>query len=115
MPAEIVHAADCASLWGVYEVPSDSDPEKKYRVTLYGESAATCNCKAYEFFKGDAWDRTCKHINQVWNGACKYNINWGTGCEKPAFRPVAYSSPHIIEGKSCPSCGGPVVAVRRAV
>lgn len=115
MPAQRITTADCASLWGAYEVPSDSDPEKKYTVRLYGESGAVCSCPAWRFFKGEEWDRTCKHVERIWNGTCKWNIQWSEGIKDPEFRPVTYTSGNFASGESCPACGGKMIAVNRAV
>jgi hypothetical protein len=113
MPAEIISAADCASLFGRYEVPG-SKPGTKWTVDLYGETAATCDCPSYTYFKGDHWDRTCKHVVAVFVGACKYNSQWSEGNPHPTHVPISYNATPI-PGEKCPACGGPVVSVRRAV
>lgn len=111
---------DCASNFGVFEVPS-SRPGKTWRVELHGsEGPARCWCPAYAYFKGEPWDRTCKHLEQLWDnehGACLYNPQWRDGIRQPELKPVSYTTASGFgpEGECCPACGGPVIAVRRAV
>lgn len=114
MPAEIVTMADCASNYGVFHVPSDSNPHQHYVVVLNGsEGPAHCNCQAFKFAPEGAKD--CKHVRRVWEQACLYNPQWRDGQSDPALKPVQLTYDRTIEGESCPACGGPVVAVRRAV
>lgn len=117
MGVDIIPALDCASAFGVYEMPSKSRPSLRHRLILHGETDASCACEAWQNFKGEPWDRTCPHMKAVWdrtNGACLYNMQWCEGIADPKIRPVGYTAP-LVPGEKCPACGGPVVAVRRAV
>lgn len=117
MGLSIETMADCASCFGVFKVPG-SKPGVAYTVHLGGESWASCNCPAYTFSKKPAYDRTCKHIDTIWNrqsGACLYNPQWNKGLANPGFMPVDYTNGDFVTSETCPACGGPVIAVRRAV
>ena len=72
VPAEIIVMEDCASNYGIFEVESESNPDVKYTVELYGsEGPAHCPC---ESFKYSGLNRECKHIRALWEGgACLYN------------------------------------------
>lgn len=110
MPADIVTLLDCASNYGVFVITGSTDT---YTVTFSGsEGPAHCTCKAFKFSGND---RDCKHIRQVWEQACLYNAQWHDGQANPELRPVEYTYDAIVPGNKCPACGGPVVAVRRAV
>lgn len=113
MPADIVTMADCASNYGVFKMPGSRG--ETHTVTLGGsEGGAHCTCKAWQFAAWD--DKDCKHVRRLWNGgACLYNPQWKDGTANPEFRPVSYTYDAIIPGEECPACGGPMVAVRRAV
>lgn len=111
MPAEIIVMADCQSNYGVYKLPGSKGTV--YTVSFGGsEGPAHCTCPAYKF-SGEG--RHCKHIEKVWNGACMYNPQWCKGHNPIRFKPVEYTYDAVVPDEECPNCGGPVVAVRRAV
>jgi hypothetical protein len=115
MPADIVVMADCQSNYGVYKVRSDSNRRKFYTVSFGGsEGPAHCTCKAFQY-SGPFGDQHCKHVERVWNGACMYNPQWCDGHQPVEFEPMDYNYNMVVEGEQCPNCGGPMVAVRRAV
>lgn len=112
MPAEIVVMEDCASNYGVFYVPSSSGMGRVHTVTFSGsEGPAHCTCESYKYSR----DRDCKHIRKVWEQACLYNPQWHNGQPDPELRPIEYTYDAIVPGSTCPACGGPTVAVRRAV
>ena len=111
MPVDIVTMRDCASNYGIFDVPSDST-DKKYTVSFSGESGAHCTCPAYQW-SGNP--KNCKHIDRVYKGACMYNPQYNDGKADPEYRPAGYNYIEGLEGDSCPACGGPTVLVRRAV
>jgi hypothetical protein len=115
MSYDIVVMEDCASNYGVFQVPG-SKAGTMYLVSLLGsEGGASCGCAAFRFSKRPVYDRSCKHIARLWEGgACLYNPQWKDGTAKPEFRPVRYTY-EAFTGGHCPACGGPAVAVRRAV
>lgn len=111
MSIDIVVMSDCASNYGVFHIPS-SDGKSVYTVTLSGsEGPAHCNCKAFGF---SGAKQTCKHVKQVYDGACLYNPQWHDANPNPRVRPVDYCYDAVVLDKTC-ECGGPMVAVRRAV
>lgn len=111
MSIDIVVMSDCASNYGVYSVHG-SKPGTVYTVTLSGsEGPAHCTCAAFKF-SGEK--QTCKHVSLVYKEACLYNPQWHDAKEKPGIRPVGYVYDRIVPGETC-ACGGPMVAVRRAV
>lgn len=111
MPAEIVVMADCQSNYGVFEVTGSKG--NTYTVTFSGsEGAAHCTCPAWKYSGEEMY---CKHIEQVWNGACMFNPQWCGGHTPVTFKPKSYTYDAVVPGEQCPNCGGPMVAVRRAV
>jgi hypothetical protein len=109
MSAEIVVMADCASNYGTYQVPGSKGAT--WVVSLNGsEGPVHCSCPAYKYSR----DQACKHCDLVLRQACLYNPQCGPGREDPAMVPVSYNYDKFVEG-ACPMCGGPMVAVRRAV
>lgn len=110
MPAEIVTATCCAQYHADFKVTGSRGDE--YTVSFTGmEGAAYCTCKAWEFAPWD--NKNCKHIEKVWKEACLWNPQWRDGGEN-IITPTSYRQDGL-QGESCPSCGGPVVAVRIAV
>jgi hypothetical protein len=110
MGYDIVTMEDCASNYGTFKVPGSKGAE--YVVTMNGsEGMPHCTCKAYDFAPWDAKD--CKHIRQVWEEACLYNPQWRDGKSDPKLRPASTDTP--LPDSKCPACGGPTIAVRRAV
>ncbi len=109
MGYDIVVMEDCASCFGVFHI--EGSHGEKYVVTFGGESYAHCTCKAFQFSR----DHHCKHIDEVYRNACMYNSQYNDGNPNPKYRPVDYTYHAVVEGDKCPACGGPVVAVRRAV
>lgn len=108
MPAEITMMEDCASNYGVFEVQGSTGT---YTVSFSGsEGPAHCTCPA---FKYSGTEQTCKHIKKVWDEACFYNPQWHDANPEPAIRPKDYTY-DAFTGGTC-VCGGPLVAVRRAV
>jgi hypothetical protein len=108
MPAEVVVMYDCASNFATYEVPGSSG--NTYDVTLGGETYAHCPCTGFGFRKD------CSHVKYVWDHACLYNPQWHDGKENPDLVPKEYErTVGFNEKVRCPACGGPSVAVRRAV
>jgi hypothetical protein len=109
MSISIETAEDCASNYGVFEVEGSNG--KVYTVTFTGsEGPAFCSCPAYKF-SGEKMD--CKHIKQVYEGACFYNPQWNDGNSHPKYKPEEYSYTQFSE-HACPKCGGPSVYVKRA-
>jgi hypothetical protein len=106
---DIVIMEDCASNYGVFEV--EGSRGAKYSVTLNGsEGPADCTCPAYKF-SGER--RDCKHVARVFAEACLYNPQWHDAKEAPTLRPKDYTYSCFTNSKC--RCGGPMVAVRRAV
>lgn len=92
---------NCASAFGVYQVPG-SRPGTAYMVKFYGTTSdATCECQGFKFSK------TCKHIAQVYTEACMWHETDDPGIV-PELTPLSFTKTPM-EGKSCPVCGGPVV------
>ena len=112
MSCSIEVMEDCASAFGIYDVPG-SRPGTTWRVELHGETYAHCSCPAFTYFKGDAMDRTCKHIRWVFDHACLGNQQWREAKENPEARPVGLTC-DAFTGNRC-LCGERLVAVRRAV
>lgn len=115
MPVQRVPAEFCGSLFGIYDVPSDSG-SGSYVVEISGTSGMTCTCKAYQFSAPGSrpWDRECKHTQRVWDAICKWNPQWCEGDPEPAMRPRAYTDRRFTGGE-CPACKGPLVPVMIAV
>lgn len=102
----------CADYFAAFMVPGSRG--NLYRVELYGgEGPATCECPAFKFHKGEIYDRTCKHIEYVWQNACLYNPQWHDGGPRK-IKPMEYLDEARLYGE-CPCCGGPMVPVRIAV
>lgn len=111
MPAEIVTGRFCANYFSLFKVPG-SKPGVTYTVCLDG---GTCTCLAYQYFRGEEHDRTCKHVTLVFRSVCTWNEQWGEGREN-LFQPVPDSRNYpVIPGETCPGCGGPVCPVKIAV
>lgn len=109
MSITIATAEDCASNYGVFEVQG-SQPEP-YVVSFSGsEGPAHCTCPAYKF-SGEKMH--CKHIDEVYKGACFYNPQWHDGNTDPSYRPVDYTYTQFSDSK-CKRCGDRMVYVRRA-
>lgn len=109
MGIDIVVMEDCASNYGVFKVSGSKGA--LYDVTLNGsEGPAHCTCKAFQF---SGKERSCRHIRKVLSEACLYNPQWHDAKEKPAIRPTSYTYMAFTSNKC--ECGGPMVAVRRAV
>lgn len=107
MSIDIVTMEDCASNYGVFQVPG-SKPGVTYTVTFSGsEGPAHCTCKGFEH-RGD-----CKHIKYVWDNACLYNPQWKDSVENPKLRPVDYTYTAFSPNKC--ACGDKKVYVKRAV
>lgn len=113
MSYEVVNMEDCASNFASYKVPGSSGT---YEVTLGGESFVHCQdlendvpCLGFSY-RGD-----CKHIRYVWDNACLYNPQYHDG--GPATLKPEYDErqPGFLADGKCPACGGPTVAVKRAV
>lgn len=111
MPAETITMIDCATNYGIYKIPGSKG--KEHIVTMNGsEGKADCTC---DDFKYRGWKTgKCKHIEQVWNQACMFNPQWHDGKTNPALVPVDFGRESFVTGSTC-VCGGPMVAVRRAV
>jgi len=110
MGIEIITMEDCASNYGVFDVPG-SKPGTSYTVTLHGsEQAPHCTCPAFMYSK----DQDCKHVKRVWQDACLFNPQWKDGKTDPALRPREYGY-HTFSTHPCPCCGGKMVYVKRAV
>ena len=114
MGYEIVTGEFCASYYASYTVPG-SKPDTEWHVSHDGILPPHCDCPAFMYYKGDPWDRTCKHINYVWNHACMWNCQWHEGNKEITVKPDSIDEGNVIKGSSCPNCGGPVVAVKIAV
>lgn len=114
MGYEVVNMEDCASNFAEYEVPGSSGP---YVVIMGGESYVDCREKASgEQCKGFKFNQKCKHIKYVWDNACLYNPQWhdgGPNTLKPKH--LDERQPGFLPNGKCPACGGPTVAVKRAV
>jgi hypothetical protein len=109
MIAEIIVMEDCASNYGTFEV--EGSKGKKYQVTLSGsEGPAHCTCPAFKF-SGER--QTCKHVEKVLNDACLFNPQWHDAKDGPQLRPIGYNYDAFTGSQR--ACGGPMVAVRRAV
>lgn len=109
MSIDIVVMQDCASNYGVFAIPGSKG--QTYRITLHGsEDRGFCQCKSFEYHAN------CKHLEMLWkNGACLYNPQWKDGQKNPPYRPIDYTTHLSSTSDKCPACGGPTVAVRRAV
>ena len=61
-----------------------------------------CTCQAFKFYKGDPFDRTCKHIKMIQKSPdyCGWDGHFHEG--------------HAGDDK-CPRCGGPVFSYGQAV
>ena len=110
MSIDIVTMEDCASNYGVFEVPG-SKPGTSYIVTFNGsEGPAHCTCEGYRW-SGKL--KSCRHIKLVYDLACLYNPQWHDSNENPKLKPVSYTYDRFSRSKC--ACGGPMVYVRRAV
>ena len=98
---------DCASNFAIFEMPS-RDGKSTYEVEIGGESYTRCPCRGFHY------RQNCHHLEELWRGACFYNPQWHDGREDPEYTPKSYTHP-LVEGERCPACGGPMVAVLRAV
>lgn len=117
MPAEIVTGRFCASWFSDFYVPSSSS-QAIYKVSMGGTSHVHCTCPAFRHFRGAEYDRTCKHIAEVFAGACLWNEQWRSGPESGEITcwPIEGSCDYqMVPGESCPTCGGPVCPVKIAV
>ena len=112
MSYDIVVMEDCASNYGVFDV--EGSRGAVHTVTLGGsEGPAHCTCPSFFYKPGEVFDKTCKHTDLVIEEACLYNPQWREGKADPR-RPDRYLD-RSFTGSKCPDCGGPMVAVRRAV
>lgn len=111
MPAEIVTGRFCADYFSVFDVPGSKGA--MWHVVMNG-TEASCDCPAFRYFKGDPWDRTCKHITYVWDHACLWNEQWCDG-KADDLEPAESTGYPRIPGATCPACGGPVCPVKIAV
>lgn len=106
MSASIEMAEDCASNYGVYEV--EGSKGDTYTVALYGsEAGGSCDCPGFKF-RGD-----CKHLAEVYEGACLYNPQWHDANPNPAVRPTAHTYTQFSKDGKC-ECGERTVYVKRA-
>lgn len=113
MPAQLMPAEVCGSWFGNYTIKG-SQPGTRWIIELRGaEGEPYHNCPAWRYFKGELWDRTCKHMKRLHDEACLWNPQWDSGRESPTMVPETYSQPHT--GSACPSCGGPMVGIMIAV
>ena len=113
MSIDIQTVGFCSSYFAVYDVQSDSNSAQFYAVTLHGTSSAHCTCEAFRWARGD----NCKHIERVWREACLWNPQWRDRdpLDPPVVQwPVEYL-PEVPFLGQCPSCGGPLTAVKIAV
>jgi len=114
---DIITVGFCSSYWGVYEVPSSSDPSKTYRVTLASpEGEVDCSCPDFEN-RGQFRDPpSCKHTDRVQREACLWNPQWFDGNKPVKLKPIEYHyATDAILVKKCPNCGADVCPVRVAV
>lgn len=58
------HAKGTANGWDIVEVPSDSNPNKKYRVDI---THGRCSCPAWVFAnrRANGLKPTCKHLDRL--------------------------------------------------
>ena len=114
MPADIQTGFFCADYFSDFHVPG-SKPGVVYTVSLDGTSGVNCTCPAFQFFKGDPSERTCKHVAYVWQHACLWNEQWCDG-KADDLDPVPGSCHYqTVPDEACPKCGGPVCPVKIAV
>lgn len=115
MPAEIVTAFFCASWDASYTVEGSGG--NSYDVRISPEGRTWCSCPAYKHFRGEEYDRTCKHIKLVHNEACLWNPQWPMPSQErgEVLRQPTMVSTRTMVSERCPQCGGPVVAVRIAI
>lgn len=104
-------AVDCASYYGVYDVPGSS-PGVKHRVMLNGDAGTSCSCPAWRFSEKAVWDRTCKHITRVLAGACLRHLPENPGTSSPSIWPVDYTVKPANRTIFCPACDGLAVTIR---
>lgn len=45
-------------------VPSDSDPDKSYAITVGNDNVIYCSCMAYKFSGKNGNKKTCKHLRK---------------------------------------------------
>jgi hypothetical protein len=102
----------CAGYDAQYEVPSFSGPGS-YTVTIGGVTLGHCTCPAFEHWRGDPSDRTCKHIKYVFAHACLHNTQWYEGGDC-TLKPSKITS-RTIPDSECPRCGGPEIPFKVAV
>lgn len=108
MSMDVEVMEDCASNYGNYEVAGSNG--KTWRVSLNGaEGTVYCDCPSFKFSK----EQACKHTDMVCREACLYNPQYGSAKAEPKIRPVSYNYDRFTKNKC--ACGGPMVAVRRAV
>lgn len=114
MPAQTETGLFCATNFGEYEISGSNG--KVYHVSIDGASGTFCDCPAYKYSKGEVYDKTCKHIQQVWKEACMWNVQWFEGNNPHELLPASFNHSTLSgNGYNCPNCGGPTVPVRIAV
>jgi hypothetical protein len=90
-----------------------------YIVQLHADerAAPSCSCPAFTFFKGEQWDRTCKHLQMIWDHGCLFNPQW----KDAGPNDYAQHGLSLVEqgfgggGEPCPGCGQPMIRVVIAV
>jgi hypothetical protein len=102
----------CSSYYATYKVRSSSG-RPPYAVSILGvELLGVCNCQAFEYWKGEIFDRTCKHIEYAKANACFWNSHRiGRRRNPPKLYPESISGHNLIPDSECPRCGAPLVRV----
>lgn len=108
---DVIVARFCSSYWGVYEVPSKSEPGRIYQVAIGGGLAeVNCPCRGFEIRSN------CSHVKIVERGACLWNDQYYSGNQPVVLTPIDYLyRPDSIPGEKCPNCKADICPVRWAV
>lgn len=48
-----------------WKFPSESDPAKAYKTTLWDDGTFSCNCPSWVFWRDKSKPRGCLHVNGV--------------------------------------------------
>lgn len=78
MSVQYVTVGFCPQYDSTWSFQASPQRGGSYIVRMYADERmqSTCTCPAFTFFKGEPWDRTCKHLKAVWEHGCFFNPQW---------------------------------------